>query len=82
MVRAAGRHAREVEALAPDQHQVGILGQGARAVVLQCGNNAQAAARVGILVRADEQAVVEPFAGLRRPVLLDQGGEARAERRA
>ena len=68
-MRAAGRHAREVEAFAPDEHEVGA-GAEARAVS-HAGKRARAAGGVRVLVGADEEVVLDDLAGLRQPVGLD-----------
>ena len=78
MIFAFGGSAREIEALAPDQHQVGIVGERARAVVLLREQRARRGG-VRILVRADQEIVLEALARLRHPVLLDERGEAARE---
>ena len=73
---APRRQAREVEALAPDEHQVGRVANAARPA-----HRAEQRARrrgVRILVRADQQVVLERLARLRHAVGLDERGEALA----
>ena len=71
------RQRSEVEALAPDQHEVGPLGERRRRRTEQRAR----AGSVGILVRLDQEVVLHTLTRRGELIWLDESLEARAQRR-